>query len=40
MNVLVEHSSREARDFHVSSGMEDGLQETLDHLEEVAVELR
>ena len=40
VTVLVEHSSREARDFHLNSGMETGLQEALDHLEEVAVSLR
>ena len=40
LTVLVEHSSREARDAHINSGMELGLQEALDLLEEVAISLR
>lgn len=39
VHLLVEHSSQEHRDMHISSGMEHGLQEALDHLEEVAVSL-
>lgn len=39
MTILVEHSSKEARDAHVASGMEDGLQDALDLLEGVAVSL-
>jgi uncharacterized protein YndB with AHSA1/START domain len=38
--ILVEHMSREDRDAHVESGMEDGLQDALDLLEGVAVSLR
>jgi uncharacterized protein YndB with AHSA1/START domain len=34
VRVLVQHSSRENRDAHVNSGMEDGLQDAMDHLEE------
>ena len=34
--VLVTHSCREHRDAHVDSGMEEGLQEALDKLEQVA----
>jgi hypothetical protein len=34
--MLVQHTSQEHRDMHVNSGMEDGLQEALDQLEEVA----
>src|SRR5437899_1542447 len=40
LTVLVQHSSREARDAHINSGMELGLQEALDLLEEVAISLR
>jgi uncharacterized protein YndB with AHSA1/START domain len=36
----VQHTSKENRDAHVNSGMEDGLQDALDLLEEVAVSLR
>lgn len=38
--VLAEHPTREGRDMHIASGMEDGLQDALDLLEEVAVSLR
>jgi uncharacterized protein YndB with AHSA1/START domain len=40
LTLLVEHGTKEARDAHVESGMEDGLQDALDLLERVAVELR
>jgi uncharacterized protein YndB with AHSA1/START domain len=40
MSVLVEHSSKEHRDAHIESGMEAGLQDALDLLEQVAVSLR
>ena len=36
VTLLVEHASREHRDAHVNSGMEDGLQDALDLLEQVA----
>jgi uncharacterized protein YndB with AHSA1/START domain len=36
LTILVEHSSKAARDFHIDSGMEDGLQDALDLLEQVA----
>ena len=36
----VEHSSQEHRDAHINSGMEDGMQESLARLEEVARSLR
>jgi uncharacterized protein YndB with AHSA1/START domain len=39
LTILVEHTTKEARDMHVESGMEDGLQDALDLLERVAVEL-
>ena len=37
--ILVEHSKKEFRDMHVESGMEDGLQDALDLLEEIATSL-
>jgi uncharacterized protein YndB with AHSA1/START domain len=40
LTILVEHASQEHRDAHVESGMEDGLQDALDLLEEVAISLR
>ena len=40
LTVLVEHASKEARDAHVNSGMEVGMQEGMDLLEQVAVSLR
>jgi uncharacterized protein YndB with AHSA1/START domain len=39
VEILVEHGSREARDAHIESGMEDGLQEAMDLLEQVAASL-
>ena len=40
LEILVEHPTKEGRDAHVESGMEAGLQDALDLLEEVAVSLR
>ncbi|MBI1759092.1 MAG: SRPBCC family protein [Actinobacteria bacterium] len=40
LTVLVEHASKEHRDMHLDSGMEDGLQEAMNHLEQVAISLR
>jgi len=40
LTILVQHSTKEFRDGHVESGMEDGLQDALDLLEEVAISLR
>ena len=40
LTLLVQHTSREHRDMHINSGMEDGLQEALDYLEQVAASLR
>jgi uncharacterized protein YndB with AHSA1/START domain len=40
MTLLVQHASRADRDAHVDSGMEDGLQDALDLLEELAGSLR
>jgi len=40
MTVLVQHQSKEHRDAHIESGMEDGVQDALDLLEQVAASLR
>jgi uncharacterized protein YndB with AHSA1/START domain len=40
LTILVEHSSKEHRDGHIDSGMEAGMQDAMDLLEEVAVSLR
>jgi uncharacterized protein YndB with AHSA1/START domain len=37
LRVLVEHASKEHRDAHLNSGMEDGLQDALDLLEQLVV---
>jgi uncharacterized protein YndB with AHSA1/START domain len=39
LTILVQHSSQENRDAHINSGMEGGMQESMDHLEEVALSL-
>jgi uncharacterized protein YndB with AHSA1/START domain len=36
LSILVEHELQEHRDAHIQSGMEDGMQESMDALEEVA----
>jgi uncharacterized protein YndB with AHSA1/START domain len=38
--ILVEHTSKEHRDAHIESGMEDGLQDAMDILEQIAISLR
>ncbi len=40
LTVLVQHTSKEHRDGHINSGMEAGMQDALDLLEQVAVSLR
>ena len=40
LEILVQHSSKEARDAHINSGMEAGMQDAFDLLEQVAVSLR
>jgi uncharacterized protein YndB with AHSA1/START domain len=40
LEILVQHRSKEDRDAHVGSGMEAGMQESLDALEQVAISLR
>jgi uncharacterized protein YndB with AHSA1/START domain len=37
--ILVQHPSPESRDAHINSGMEGGMQEAMDHLEQVALSL-
>ena len=39
MTLLVEHPTKEGRDAHINSGMEDGMQDAMDLLEEVAISL-
>jgi uncharacterized protein YndB with AHSA1/START domain len=38
--ILVAHTSRENRDAHLNSGMQDGANESLDLLEQVALSLQ
>ncbi|MGI8593600.1 MAG: SRPBCC family protein [Solirubrobacteraceae bacterium] len=38
--ILVQHTSKEHRDAHINSGMEAGMQEAMDLLEQVAISLR
>jgi uncharacterized protein YndB with AHSA1/START domain len=40
LSLLVEHTCKEHRDAHINSGMEGGMQEGMDLLEQVAVSLR
>jgi len=40
LTVLVQHRNKEGRDAHIDSGMESGLQDAMDLLEEVAISLR
>ncbi|MGO8875935.1 MAG: SRPBCC family protein [Acidimicrobiales bacterium] len=40
LTILVEHPSRETRDAHINSGMEGGMNESMDLLEDVAAGLR
>ena len=40
LTILVQHASREDRDAHIDSGMEEGLQDALDLLERAANSLR
>jgi uncharacterized protein YndB with AHSA1/START domain len=39
VTILVQHTTREHRDAHINSGMEGGLQDALDLLEQVAISL-
>ncbi len=40
LTVLVEHPTKEGRDAHIDSGMEPGMQDAMDLLEQVAISLR
>jgi uncharacterized protein YndB with AHSA1/START domain len=40
LEILVQHSSKEHRDAHIASGMEAGMQDAMDLLEQVAVSFR
>ena len=40
LKLLVQHASKEARDAHINSGMETGMQEGMDLLEQLVVSLR
>ena len=40
LTILMELPDRESRDAVINSGMEGGMQESMDHLEQVAVSLR
>jgi uncharacterized protein YndB with AHSA1/START domain len=40
LTLLVDHTDQASRDGHINSGMEAGMQEAMDHLEQVAVSLR
>jgi uncharacterized protein YndB with AHSA1/START domain len=40
LSILVQHASKADRDAHIESGMEDGLQDALDLLEQTAAGLR
>lgn len=39
MRTLVPHQTAQARDMHVNSGMEAGMQDAFDRLEQVAISL-
>ena len=39
LTILTQHSSREHRDMHLNSGMEPGMQDAMDLMEQVAVSL-
>jgi uncharacterized protein YndB with AHSA1/START domain len=40
LTILVHHQTKEGRDAHINSGMEAGMQDAMDLLEQVAVSLR
>lgn len=40
MTTLVQHSCQEHRDAHINSGMESGMQDAMDLLEDVAISLK
>jgi uncharacterized protein YndB with AHSA1/START domain len=40
LTILVQHESQEHRDAHINSGMEAGMQDAMDLLEQVAISLK
>jgi uncharacterized protein YndB with AHSA1/START domain len=40
LTILVQHQNKDNRDAHINSGMEGGMNEAFDHLEQVAQSLR
>jgi uncharacterized protein YndB with AHSA1/START domain len=40
LSMLIQHRNQEERDAHLNSGMEVGMQESMDRLEQVAISLR
>jgi uncharacterized protein YndB with AHSA1/START domain len=40
LTLLVQHTSKEHHDGHIESGMEDGMQDAFDLMEQIAVSLR
>jgi uncharacterized protein YndB with AHSA1/START domain len=40
LTILVQHEKKEHRDAHIESGMEAGMQDAMDLLEQVATSLR
>ena len=40
LTMLVQHRNQDERDAHLNSGMEAGMQESMDRLEQVAISLR
>jgi uncharacterized protein YndB with AHSA1/START domain len=40
LTILVQHQNQQHRDAHINSGMEGGMNEAFDHLEQVAQSLR
>jgi uncharacterized protein YndB with AHSA1/START domain len=39
LRTLVQHQTAQARDMHINSGMESGMQDSFDRLEQVAISL-
>lgn len=40
LTILVQHEKKEHRDAHINSGMEAGMQDAMDLLEDVAISLQ
>ena len=39
LTILVQHATKAERDAHINSGMETGMQQSMNHLEQVAISL-